>query len=798
MRIACLGDGPAGLYSAYLLAQQGNRVTVFERPQAASGWGVVVGRQMLYEELDAELARCLAPTLHAWQEIDIYRGGEHTRIGGQDFFAIARSDLLTVLRQLCLRYGVQFTDSPTGAADQVCNQLAQDNDLILACDGLHSGARQAFSTHFQAKLEYASNRYLWLGLRGQLPAFTFAFVETPFGWMQLHAYQFRRAEMLTANDDVECASTCIIEMSAEVWQRAGFAEMSIQASVAMCQAWFATYLAGAEFVPGSCRTRQDDIQTTEQLGAWQQFAVLNCENWWLPLTVGARQVPLVLVGDAAHSAHFSIGSGTRMAMADARALAEVLRQLDSLPSSEQLHAQLNTYQHTQQSAAKRLQNAARNSMQWFEQIALYAKLPFAQFAYSLLTRSQRLLHHDLQQRDPAWLQSFLADFCRDARPPMFTTLRVREVELSNRVVVSPMAQYAAEQGVVADYHLMHLGSLASGGAGLVMTEMLAVSKYARITPQCAGLYTEEHVQAWRRIVDFVHQTSHAKIGAQLGHAGPKGACVAPHAAIKGSSSLIYDQPLAQADCINLPWPLVAASRMQYWRGVSQWAAEISVAEMQTVIADFVASTKAAQSAGFDWLELHCAHGYLLSSFLSPITNLRTDEFGGSVAARCRFPLEVFRAMRAVWPCEKPLSVRLSVMDWLEGGNTIEQAIEIGQLFAAAGVDVITCSSGQVSRDEQVRYGRMYQTPFAERIRLACGVLTMAVGAIEDGDQVNTIIAAGRADLCAIGRPHLANPRWTLQQAALQAYAAQPWPASLHAARSQAEKQAEKLVQTLKA
>lgn len=785
MNIACLGDGPAGLYSAYLLAQQGNQVTVYERPQAASGWGVVLPQQMLREELDAATALALAPNLHAWQAIDIYRGEQHTRIGGQDFFAIARSDLLAVLRQLCLAHGVQFAPTPEGTAEQVAYQLARESDLIVACDGLHSATRQAFAADFQASIHYGSNRYIWLGLRGKLPAFTFAFVATPFGWMQLHAYQYRGEG--GENDGEDAASTCIIEMTAEVWQAAGFADMPAQATVAMCQTWFAPYLAGAElaYAP-SCN--------------WQQFGVLHCEKWLHQLPVGDTQVPLVLLGDAAHSAHFSIGSGTRMAMADARVLAEQLRQIGPLPKHEQLsvqiNAQLNSYQHTQQLAAKRLQNAAQNSMRWFEQCALYAQLPFPQFAYSLLTRSQRLLHANLQARDPAWVGDYLAWFSADARPPMFTALRVREVELPNRVVVSPMAQYAAHDGLVGDYHLMHLGSLASGGAGLLITEMLAVAKHARITPQCAGLYDEQHVHAWRRIVDFVHQTSHAKIGAQLGHAGAKGACAAPHAALNGSSSLIYDQPLTrdsrqQDGGPEDAWPLVAASPAQYWRGVSQWAAEISVVEMQAVIADFVASTQAAQQAGFDWLELHCAHGYLLSSFLSPISNQRDDEFGGSVAARCRFPLQVFRAIRAVWPSEKPLSVRLSVVDWLAGGNTIEQAIEIVHLFKAAGVDVISCSSGQVSRDEQVRYGRMYQTPFAERIRLECGVLTMAVGAIEDGDQVNTIIAAGRADLCAVGRPHLANPRWTLQQAAAQGYAAQPWPASLAAARQQTAKLAQK-------
>ncbi len=356
---------------------------------------------------------------------------------------------------------------------------------------------------------------------------------------------------------------------------------------------------------------------------------------------------------------------------------------------------------------------------------------------------------------------------------MFTPFTVRSITLKNRVIVSPMAQYSAIDGTVGDYHLVHLGARAMGGAALVMAEMTCVSADARITKGCPGLYTEAQGDAWARIVDWVHTHSDAHIGMQLGHAGAKGAT---HLGWEG-----IDQPLDSGG-----WPLISASAQQYLPGVSDWSRAMTRADMDRVLHDFVACTRRAAAAGFDWLELHCAHGYLLSSFISPLTNHREDAYGGALENRLRYPLEVFAAVRAAWPAQLPMSVRLSTHDWVEGGITPADAVEIARAFKAAGADMIDCSSGQVSKDEKPIYGRMYQTPFADRIRNEAGIATIAVGAISEADHVNSIIAAGRADLCAVARPHLANPAWTLTEAARIGYQQMSWPAPYRSAKPQLE------------
>jgi anthraniloyl-CoA monooxygenase len=510
-----------------------------------------------------------------------------------------------------------------------------------------------------------------------------------------------------------------------------------------------------------------------------------CKNWvhWLGDSSadgkGATQgrIPVVLMGDAAHTAHFSIGSGTKLAFEDAIDLA---RAVDQYPGD--LRAALADYEALRSVEVLRIQNAARNSTEWFENVARYVALPPEQFAYSLLTRSQRISHENLRLRDPAYVLGFESWFADRAGapaahtppPPMFTPYKVRGVTLPNRIVVSPMAQYSAVDGVVGDYHLAHLVSRAMGGAGLVMVEMTCTSADARITPGCPVLDKPVQRDAFKRIVDLVHTNSLARIGIQLGHAGAKGST---RVGWEG-----MDQPLPEGN-----WPLVSASRQQYLPGVSAWSQAMTRADMDRVLGDFVRSTLLADEAGFDWLELHCAHGYLLSSFLSPLTNRRMDEYGGDLTGRLRYPLEVFKAVRSVWPADKPISVRISAHDWVAGGNTADDAVAIARAFKAAGADMIDCSSGQVSPDQQPVYGRMYQTPFADRVRNEAGIATIAVGAITDGDQVNSIIAAGRADLCAIGRPHLANPAWTLTEAARLGYTAQPWPRTYTAAKSQMER-----------
>jgi anthraniloyl-CoA monooxygenase len=521
---------------------------------------------------------------------------------------------------------------------------------------------------------------------------------------------------------------------------------------------------------------------------WIKFPRILCKSWVHWNHIHGQRVPVVLMGDAAHTAHFSVGSGTKLALEDAIELARCFDN-QGKGGMEQV---LGAYEEARAVEVLKIQSAARNSMEWFENVKRYTRLEAEQFAYSLLTRSQRISHENLRIRDDAYVARYENWFAERAHaqaglpqpntsrnvPPMLTPFRLRGAVLKNRIVVSPMAQYSAVDGVAGDYHLVHLGSRAMGGAGMVFAEMTCVSADARITPACPGMYTPEHTQAWKRIVDFVHANTDAKIAMQLGHAGPKGSTRRSWDGI--------DLPLESGN-----WPLLAASPQQYIAGVSQTAREATREDMERIQADFVRATREAAKAGFDWLELHCAHGYLLSSFISPLTNHRIDEYGGTLENRCRYPLEVCSAIRAVWPQDKPISVRISAHDWVEGGITPADAVAIARLFKEAGADMIDCSSGQVSKQEKPMYGRMFQTPFADRIRNEAGIPTIAVGAIFEADHANSIIAAGRADLCAVARPHLANPAWTLTEAAKIGYLDMEWPKQYYAAKVQLERNLER-------
>ena len=556
-----------------------------------------------------------------------------------------------------------------------------------------------------------------------------------------------------------------------MWEKAGLDRMDKEASIAFCERLFAKHLDGHALISNAHHQRGS--------AQWIRFPRVVCRRW----VHHNGRAPVVLMGDAAHTAHFSIGSGTKLALEDAIELARCIAE-----HGADLQAALADYEAVRSVEVLRIQNAARNSTEWFEHVDRYVDLPPEQFAYSLLTRSQRISHENLRLRDKSYVEGF-EDWLAAASgvrrtpaqapvPPMFTPFAVRSVTLKNRIVVSPMAQYSCTDGLAADYHLVHLGARAMGGAGLVMAEMTCVSPEARITPGCPGLWNAAQRDGWKRIVDFVHAQSDAKIALQLGHAGAKGAT---RCAWDGT-----DQPLDGGG-----WPLVSASPQQYLDGVSQWSRAMTRDDMVRVRDEFVQAARRAHEAGFDWLELHCAHGYLLSSFISPLTNLRTDEWGGSPENRLRFPLEVFRAVREAWPQNLPMSVRISATDWVEGGITPDDAVQIARAFKAAGADLIDCSSGQVSKQERPVYGRMFQTPFSDRVRNEAGIATIAVGAISEADHVNSIIAAGRADLCAIARPHLANPAWTLMEAARIGYTDLPWPRQYRAAKSQLERNLER-------
>ncbi|WP_406170001.1 bifunctional salicylyl-CoA 5-hydroxylase/oxidoreductase [Streptomyces canus] len=718
-RIAIIGGGPGGLYAAALLKRldPGREVTVWERnaPDDTFGFGVVLSDETLggIEHADPVVYEAMQSDFVRWDDIDIvHRGVRHTS-GGHGFAALGRRRLLEILHDRCRALGVDLrfrTVAPAG--------LEETHDLVIAADGVNSTTRERHSHVFRPYVTPHHCRYIWLAADFPFDAFRFEIAETEHGVMQLHGYPYSPG-----------ASTVIIEMREEVWGAAGFYEVTPQESTESCAKIFAEALRG--------RPLRSNNST------WTTFRTVVNDHWSHGNTV--------LLGDAAHTAHFSIGSGTKLAVEDALALAASLEEQPSLEGA------LAAYEAERKPVVASTQRAARASLEWFENLGLYLDQPPRQFAFNLLTRSRRVTHDNLRLRDARFTGAVESDFgCAPGTPPMFTPFRLRALTLRNRVVVSPMDMYSATDGIPGDFHLVHLGARALGGAGLVMTEMVCVSPEGRITPGCTGLYNGRQAAAWKRITDFVHaQSPGTAIGVQLGHSGRK-----------GSTRLMWegiDEPLPDGN-----WPVVAPSPIPY-KPSNQTPRELGRAQLTDIREQFTAAAWRAARAGFDLLELHCAHGYLLSGFLSPLTNRRTDAYGGSLAKRLRFPLEVFDAVRGVWPQERPMTVRISATDWAEGGNTAEDAVEIARAFAAHGADAIDVSTGQVVAEEHPEYGRSYQTPYADRIRHETGVPVIAVGAISSWDDVNSLLLAGRTDLCALARPHLYDPHWTLHAAAEQGY-----------------------------
>ena len=755
MRIACLGGGPAGLYFAILMkkANPSHDITVIDRNAADNtfGWGIVFSDKTMdgFRDADEQVVNEIEANFHHWDDIDVHFKGRKITSGGHGFCGIARLKLLQIFQKRAAELGVKMLWEQEITDPDI---YAKEYDLVVGADGVFSTTRAKHEAHFNPRIDLRTCRFIWLGTKKKLDAFTFAFKQTEFGWFNLHAYRF--------NEEM---STFIVETPETTWLKAGMDKFEADQSIAYCENLFADLLDGNKLISNARHLRGSAM--------WLKFNRVLCERW--------HKDNIVLIGDAAHTAHFAIGSGTKLAMEDAISLAKVLNSSDGT-----VPERLARYQAEREVEALKLQSAARNRMTWFEDIERYVHMEPEQLAFSLLTSSQRVGHANQKLRDPKYVESVDTWFAQQCGlpakpiPPMFTPFTLRGMTLSNRVVVSPMCTYSATDGLPDDFHFQHYTARGLGGAALVMTEMTCISADARITPGCAGIWTDEQAHAWKRIVRFVHANSTAKMAMQIGHAGRK-----------GSTQLAWDgidQPLTVGN-----WPLIAPSALPYIAGASQVPREMTRADMDRVKADFVAAAQRAESACFDMIEFHAAHGYLLSSFISPLTNQRSDAYGGSLENRCRYPLEVFKAMRAVWPAHKPMSVRISAHDWVAGGTTPNDASEVSRLFKDAGADIIHVSSGQVSKDEKPVYGRMFQVPFSDKIRNELQVPTITVGNIFEADHVNTIIAAGRADLCALARPHLADPAWTLHAAAEQGYTDIAWPRQYIGGKIQLERNLER-------
>lgn len=762
MRIACLGGGPAGLYFAISmkLRDPSTEVVVIERNRFDDtfGWGVVLSDETL-ENLranDPVSAQAIGENFAYWDDIALHYRGETHVSSGHGFCGIGRKKLLMLLQERARELGVELRfETEIDSAEA----YRQEFDVVVASDGLNSRTRSLYADSFKPEIDQRLCQFVWLGTHQKFDdAFTFIFEHTKHGWIWVHAYQF--------DDDT---ATFLVECAQETFDRFGFANMSQQESIAVCEEIFKDYLGGHSLMTNANHLRGS---------AWLRFPRVLCETWY--------HENVVLLGDASATAHFSIGSGTKLAMESAVALAEYIH------SESSLDAAFTRYQEERRLEVLRLQSAARNSLEWFEQVERYLDLDPVQLNYSMLTRSQRISHENLRMRDPKWMESAERWFMNQAgmpadspvRAPMFVPFRLRELELKNRIVVSPMAQYMAEDGAPTDWHLTHYGERAKGGAGLVYTEMTCVSAEGRITPGCPGLYAPAHEAAWRRITSFVHDYTDARICCQLGHSGRK-----------GSTRIGWegmDQPLDTGN-----WALLSASAIP-WSSDNATPREITRAEMDEIKNQFVSAVQMADRAGFDMIELHAAHGYLISSFISPVSNARNDEYGGSLENRMRYPLEVFSAMRAAWPEARPMSVRISASDWVgESGVTPADAVIIARMFTDAGADLIDVSAGQTTPEARPVYGRMFQTPFSDRIRNDAGIKTMAVGNIYEADHANSILMAGRADLIAVGRPHLADPYWTLHEGARIGDREAKWPNPYLAGRDQAWRLADRDAETIR-
>ncbi len=742
MRIVSIGGGPAGLYFSLLMKKSFPHldVQVYEKnkPDDAFGWGVVFSKETLgnFRDADPESLAAIEARFAYWDDIQTTVRAQTTTSTGHGFCGLARKDLLMILQARCERLGVKLHFQQELPADPL-----PEADLIIGCDGVHSPLRERYAADFKPHVDWRKCKFTWLGTTKPLTAFTFLFKETPYGLFQVHAYPFTKEPMRPSG----ARSTFIVECREEVWKKAGLDTKSEAESVAFLENLFKEELDGHPLCPNK--------------SIWRTFPTITCERW--------RRGNLVLMGDAVHTAHFSIGSGTKLAMEDAIALHAALKAHDL-----NVEKALEAYETSRKPETIRVQRAAQTSLEWFENSARYVNQPPEQFTFNLMTRSKRITWDNLRQRDPKLVHASDELFAKNhgsprnhdgsAPPPLFAPLKLRELELPNRVVVSPMCQYSATDGVPTEWHLVHLGSRAMGGAGLVITEMTDVSPEGRISYGCAGLWNDTQAAAWKRVVDFVKTHSTSRIGIQLAHAGRKASWGMPWEG---------DRPL---EASQNAWQTIGPSAIPYRHGYPV-PKEMDAQELARVKQAFVDAAMRADRCGFDFIELHMAHGYLLSTFLSPLSNQRSDAYGGSAEKRMRYPLEVFEAVRDAWPQHKPLGVRVSATDWLgPTGQTIEDTVAFAKKLEALGCDVIDVSTAGNVPESKPEYGRMYQVPFAEAVKVATGLKVMAVGAIQGADHANTILAAGRADLCAMAREHLSDPYLTHRHAQAERVTSAAW------------------------
>jgi len=707
MKIAVIGGGPGGLYFSILTkkAMPHCQIDIYERnkPDDSFGFGVVFSDETLGEFLkrDMQSYELIRSKFAYWDDIIIARNGEQVSIAGNGFCGCSRKTLLQLLQQRCLEEGVSLH------FEQSIDDLSQyaDADIILASDGISSGIRTQYEKEFGTKIALKKNRFVWLGSTKPLDAFTYFFRETPHGTIVAHSYQYE-----------EGRSTWIFECSNETWEKHGFEVTNEADTISKISELFKEELDGHPLLTNKSH--------------WRQFPNVTNENWY--------HKNIVLLGDAKATAHYSIGSGTKLAMDCAIGLSDAV-----IANPTDVQAAFQQYDKSRRNTVEMIQHAALVSLDWFENMDRNMQHPFYQFAFGCMTRSKKVTYENLRLRDKSFTDKVSEEFNNNQLPvpAAFSKFKLRDLELQNRIAMAPMGQYQAEDGVVNDWHFQHYTSRALGGLGLIVTELTAISETGRITLGCAGIYNDNQLVEWKKITDFIHKNTQTKIGIQLGHSGRKGAT---------------KKPWEGGEPIQNGWELLSASPTAYNEKFAV-PKEMTISDMDQIVSEFVQATNNANEAGFDLIELQAHHGFLLASFLSPLTNKRKDEFGGSIENRLKFPLRVFNEMRAVFPKEKPMSVRISATDWAEEGISEADVYTIASEFKKAGADIINVSTGNTVANQKPQTGRMWQTPFADAVRNTVHIPTITAGYIQDIDQINTIILNGRADIVALGRPLLLDP-----------------------------------------